>query len=449
MTKSTMSLGAAVAVLASVTACSSDSTNPDQPAVAVTYWQDAVPIFETHCMECHQQGGIAPFRLDDFETAKLHAANIRNLTQARTMPPWSATSDGSCDSFSSSLALTDDQIRTLAAWVDGGLTEGTALAIQKPATPSLSDATNFMTPHFAPVRQGGELAEFDEYRCFLIDSGIAETAFITGYEVVPGTPEIVHHVVVNIVDPEAPSRMDGKTNAEVMQALDDESPDRLGWPCFGGAGDGLDVRAVPVIWAPGQGVVSYPDQSGVPLLPREKLIVQVHYNLADSANEGKTDESTIRLRLVPHVEKVGLFLLYDPFLFSLQQPMPASLEPGRSSVTYSWNVKLSDMGFGDVSQLKLQGIMPHMHQLGHKYRMMLDQGSGPQCAIDVQNWDFHWQRMYFYQTPHDLNASSKIGVTCDFDTSSRTDPVLPGWGTRNEMCLATVYFTAPLAVMSP
>jgi len=57
--------------------------------------------------------------------------------------------------------------------------------------------------------------------------------------------------------------------------------------------------------------------------------------------------------------------------------------------------------------------------------------------------------MYFYQAPHDLNASSKIGVSCDYDTSTRTDPVLPGWGTRNEMCLATMYFTAPLAAMNP
>jgi hypothetical protein len=34
-------------------------------------------------------------------------------------------------------------------------------------------------------------------------------------------------------------------------------------------------------------------------------------------------------------------------------------------------------------------------------------------------------------------------VTCDYDTRSVKDPVLPGWGTSNEMCLATLYFTAP------
>jgi hypothetical protein len=436
-----------MAALGSIAACSSDGANPAQAGAAVTYWQDAVPIFENHCMQCHEQGGIAPFRLDDFEEAKAHATNVRAMTQSRSMPPWSATSDGSCDSFSGSLALTDAQIQTLADWVDGGLAEGTSRVIEKPPLPTLSDATDFATPHFAPVRQGGELAEFDEYRCFPLDSGVADTAFITGYEVVPGTPEIVHHVVVSIVDPDAPDAMGDRTNGELMQALDDASPDRLGWPCFSTAGDGVNVNAVPVIWAPGQGVVTFPGQSGVPLRPRDKVVVQVHYNLADAANEGKTDESKVRLRIVSQVENVGLFALYDPLLYSLQSPMPTTLEPGRASVTYSWKRSVAEMGLADVPQLQFQGIMPHMHQLGHKYRLTIDQGSGEKCGIDVRQWDFHWQRMYFYQTPHDLDAMSTIGVTCDFDTSSRTDAVLPGWGTRNEMCLATMYFTAPISVL--
>jgi hypothetical protein len=51
--------------------------------------------------------------------------------------------------------------------------------------------------------------------------------------------------------------------------------------------------------------------------------------------------------------------------------------------------------------------------------------------------------MYFYAQPLLLTPRSRLEVTCDYDTSSVTEPVLPGWGTRNEMCLATLYFTAP------
>jgi hypothetical protein len=77
--------------------------------------------------------------------------------------------------------------------------------------------------------------------------------------------------------------------------------------------------------------------------------------------------------------------------------------------------------------------------------MNLGSGTDLGCAMDVQNWDFHWQRMYFYAQPLAMSAGSRIEVTCDYDTSAETEPVLPGWGTRNEMCLATMYFTMPAA----
>jgi hypothetical protein len=70
-------------------------------------------------------------------------------------------------------------------------------------------------------------------------------------------------------------------------------------------------------------------------------------------------------------------------------------------------------------------------------------GESPECAVDVQNWDFHWQRMYFYETLRTITADSTISVACDYDTSAVSNPVLPGRGTSNEMCLATLYLTVP------
>jgi hypothetical protein len=70
-----------------------------------------------------------------------------------------------------------------------------------------------------------------------------------------------------------------------------------------------------------------------------------------------------------------------------------------------------------------------------------------ECAADVQKWDFNWQRMYFYEQPIVLSADSEIEVTCDYDTEGLDEPVLPGWGTRNEMCLAVLYFSLPKAAL--
>jgi hypothetical protein len=402
-----------------------------------------LPIFEQHCMECHQQDGIAPFRLDAYADAKRHAAEIADATSRREMPPWSAVSDGSCQTFSHSLALSDDQIESIDAWVEAGALEGEPRSVKLPERPTLGDATEFSTPEFSPTAQGGDLAAFDEYRCFLMDETLDETQFITGYEVVPGTPTVIHHVLGMLVDPDADAEIDGMTNGELMAALDAESPDRDGWPCFGMAGDDVDVEGVPVVWAPGQGVVEYPGESGVPLAPGHRLVLQVHYNLAEEPGP-IVDRTTVRLRLAPSVPNVGVFVLDDPLLGSLYEDEPHALEPKQASVKFTWKRDVSDY-FGDLPNVKLLGLMPHMHQRGHHYRMNLGAGADLGCAMNVETWDFHWQRMYFYAQPLAMSPGSRIEVTCDYDTSADTEPVLPGWGTRNEMCLATMYFTIPAA----
>jgi len=427
----------------------SDS-NSDAPTAGsstpLTYYDDVAPILQDHCLQCHQEGGIAPFRLDDYATAKVNAAAMAGDTAARTMPPWSVTSDGTCGAFSDSLALTDQQIDTIGQWVKGGAKEGTPHVLTVPSLPSIGASTPYRSPEFKPIIQGGPLTEADEYRCFELSSGVDALKYITGYDVEPGNSTMIHHVLAFVIDPDAKTELDAEpelTNGQLMERLHAETPDRDGWSCFGMAGDGVKVNAVPVIWAPGQGPVQYPVKSGVPLKPSDKIVIQIHYNLRDSSLVGQTDQSTVKLRLADQVERVGLFVLDDPFLGTLGDKEPAQLAPGKASVKYTWTQKLADFGLDRAPDLQLNGVMPHMHQLGRKYRMQVSTASENACAADVQNWDFHWQRMYFYDKPPALDAKTTFNVTCDYDTTSVTSAVLPGWGTSNEMCLATLYFTIP------
>ncbi len=76
-----------------LTACGADAVPGDDstPPVgepAVTYWQDVEPIFYTNCQSCHTAGGIAPFAIDDPETAIVFAPIIAEQTASRLMPPW-------------------------------------------------------------------------------------------------------------------------------------------------------------------------------------------------------------------------------------------------------------------------------------------------------------------------------------------------------------------------
>jgi mono/diheme cytochrome c family protein len=442
------------AALFSLGACSSDDEtapanlpldpDPTSAGAAPTFYQDVGPIFSAKCMTCHQEGGVAPFALNDYEAAKARGMQIADYTANRVMPPYAMQTGGACGSFDESRALTPDEIALIGTWGRGDRAEGTFTELTVPALPTLAGGTDFMTPEFVPQIIGTELAEFDEYRCFLVDPGREALSFITGYDVLPRNTTIVHHVLGFLVDPSAMTR-DGRTNAAVMQGLHDAdpTPEREGWTCFGAAGEGVEVEAAPVVWAPGQGVVNYAGGVGVPFPPGRQLVVQVHYNLADSATIGQSDQTRVRLRFEPTVARPAFFLLEDPFLDSIYEGPREELAPGQASVKYSWQESGASMGIPAGAQAEVLGIFPHMHQRGRKFTFEVDNGSGFECQGQIDRWDFGWQRHYDYTTPLPLTADTRVRVTCDFDTSDATEPVLPGWSTTNEMCLATLMVAVP------
>ena len=60
----------------------------------------------------------------------------------------------------------------------------------------------------------------------------------------------------------------------------------------------------------------------------------------------------------------------------------------------------------------------------------------------LENWDFHWQEFYFYKTPPRMTPTTQLEVTCEYDTVRHRARV-PGWGTRNEMCLNVLMVALP------
>jgi hypothetical protein len=407
----------------------------------VTFWDDVAPVLYESCVACHREHGAAPFALETYAQARDWAPAIRAAVEARTMPPWLVTDDGSCGDFAYSRWLPQASIDTIGAWVEGGTAEGQPRDdLSIPAPPGLAGGLEISTPAFVPEIQGGALAQFDEYRCFLVDPALPGDRFLTGYDVVPGNDAIVHHVLVMPVDPGVPVG-GGLTNADVMQALDEESPDRDGWPCFGAGGEGVEVSGIPVVWAPGQGVVEFPAGTGLRVGQHEKLIIQVHYNLANPDHVGMSDQSAVRLRLVDAVEREGFMILPDPLLESIFHGEPVQLPAGEPSVEYTWELPIAALLWGSgLTSLDLFGVFPHMHAYGRSMRMEIDGPGGPACAADVPRWDFGWQLQYFYAQPRTVGLDDVLRVTCVFDTTSAAAPVTPGWGTYNEMCLMGMYF---------
>ncbi len=405
------------------------------PKETVTYWGNVAPLVNAKCATCHQAGGIGPFALDTYAAVRDHAADMAAAASAGTMPPYLLAHDGTCGQFNAAESLSADEVSLLGAWAASKREEGKVAAVPLPSTPGLQGAVSVQTPSIVPVAQGGQLAESDEYRCFRATPTLTKSSFITAYEVLPGNAALVHHVLGFVVDPNRKTRS-GKTNQEVMQALDDADADRVGWPCFGVAGDGVEVDSVPISWGPGQGKVVYPEGLGVLQRATDVLILQVHYNLESPVVRGQSDSTTVKLRYADSVPRQAAFLFYDPLLETLFGPEPKVIPPGAASTRLSFTNTGAQLGFG-AEPYDLVGVLPHMHTRGKKSLLEVKQQGKSECLAKVDRWDFHWQKFYFYEgTLPQLNAESELTLTCDYDTAGDTAPVLPGWGTRNEMCLA-------------
>lgn len=413
-----------------------------------TYFQDVLPIYAKRCLGCHQKGGAGAFSLDTYEEAKAFAGPSAHAVQSRSMPPWLVRDDESCGSYRDSQALSDAEIKTIVRWAKGGAPKGKAAEVQRPPVKSLKDFVELATPSYVPKSKGGALTKSDEYRCFLLKNpSLDKRRFITGYEVLPGNAALVHHAVLFSVQGDAKT-VDGVKNSKRLQEMDELSPNEAGWPCYSMVGEGVDPVDLPVVWAPGQGAVEYPRGSGSIVDPGDLLVLQVHYNLADPSIVGQSDSSRLRLRLAEQVERQSIGLAWDDLLETLALPSPTVIPPGESAFVFESKKSFEGFGFSGLEYVDIQGFMPHMHGAGQSQRLELLAGGETRCLSDVPRWDFDWQLAYFFQEPLRLRPGHSLSNRCVFNTTSRGEATLPGWGTRNEMCLATLYVLMPPGIMT-
>src|SRR5262245_40603470 len=103
------------------------------PAVAETptFNKDVAPILYKHCVECHRPEAMAPMPLITYDDVRPWARALKPKVTRREMPPWGA--DPTIGSFANDVSLSQQEIDTIAAWVDGGAPQGSAADL--PAAP--------------------------------------------------------------------------------------------------------------------------------------------------------------------------------------------------------------------------------------------------------------------------------------------------------------------------
>src|SRR6202163_3867163 len=90
----------------------------------VTFSKDVAPILQAKCQECHQPNSIAPMSLITFQEARPWARSIKERVATRQMPPWHIDRSVGVQKFKNDISLTDEQLATIVAWVDGGALQG-------------------------------------------------------------------------------------------------------------------------------------------------------------------------------------------------------------------------------------------------------------------------------------------------------------------------------------
>jgi len=402
---------------------------------APTWHRDVQPIVARSCGGCHVERGIAPFTLATWNDVYARRDLVRAQVESRRMPPWPP--GAGCSEYQATRSLPEQDRETLLSWIDQGAVEGNpadARSTSPPTAAGLSrvDRELRMSAPYMPVQAP------DEYRCFLLDWPEQERRFVTGFSAQPGNASIVHHVLAFLATPD---------RAAQFQALDDADP-APGYKCFGGPGGTANVLGG---WVPGTQGGDFPAGTGIPVDPGSKVVLQVHYNLANRL--GPFDQTSIELKLDATVARPAFLLPWaDPtWVNSGTMAIPAGAADVRHAFTFMPGPYLGLLSSNLLSpgRFTVYGAALHQHLRGTRSRLEVQRSGGArECVLDIPRWDFHWQGGYTLKTPKVVEKNDSLSIECHWDNSAGNQPDgLPprdlnwGEGTGDEMCLAFLYVT--------
>ena len=129
----------------------------------VTFTTDIAPILQRSCQNCHRPESIAPMSLLTYQDARRYATRIKERTQLRdrmgVMPPWFIEKDVGIQDFQNDISLSEEEIATIATWVDSGTPEGNPADMPSPRVFASVDVWDIGTPDLIV-----DLPSFTEYK---------------------------------------------------------------------------------------------------------------------------------------------------------------------------------------------------------------------------------------------------------------------------------------------
>lgn len=393
---------------------------------SVTYYKDVLPIVNKNCANCHNAGGIAPFALTTFADAQPRAGLMAAATMSGEMPPWMPAAG--CGDFRDVRRLSSADVTTIQTWYAMGAPAGDPAQAPPAVGPAGHDLGTPAVTLDPGIDYHPNAALTDDYHCFLMDPRLTDAHDLVGFNVHPGTPGSVHHVLLfSVTTPQQLAAAQAKDAGEAG----------AGWTCFGASG--VDDTQTVGGWVPGSGASAFPPPTGIHLAAKSQIIMQIHYNLLAKKDFADRTTADLFYSTAPVTKPAAISAVLNTTFV-----VPA----GTTSQTVVADLPIK-------ASYALWGVVPHMHVHGTQMKVAIKHADGSSaCAVDIPKWDFHWQQFYYYQQPVPVVAGDTIHLECTYDNSAENQPVINGvkqaparltWGekTTDEMCLNYLYFTLP------
>ncbi|MBS1812516.1 MAG: DUF3471 domain-containing protein, partial [Acidobacteria bacterium] len=412
--------------------------------------KDIAPIFNAKCAECHRPGDAAPFSTLTYKEVRPWAKSIKEKVANRTMPPWHA--DPHFGQFANDRSLSQKEIDTIVAWVDGGAKEGNPKDM--PAAPTFVDGWSIGKPDMIiKVPEYTYKAGADEYQYYDVATNFKEDMYVQFAEARPGNRKIVHHILA-FIQPPGGMNLVGLSNEERNKRMDvmlknpnspfyrdgflmrlkpeqpvmDDGCDPNGRR--GGGGDNILTG-----YAPGHNADIFAPGTGRKIPAGSIIRFQMHYsNQTLGSNAVEKDESVIGLIFAKEPPKK---LVTTNSVGNILFKIPAGAE--NHKVTACRTIK---------RDTTVYALLPHMHLRGKSMRYDVYYPNGKsETLLNVPKYDFGWQTNYVLKEPKHLPAGSRIMVTAYFDNSKNnkfnpdpTKDIRYGEPTYDEMMLGFMDF---------
>jgi hypothetical protein len=403
--------------LAGLAAC---GTALDSTSQRVTWYHDIAPIAARHCMGCHAPGGIAPFELTSYDAAAPNAERMLAAVDAGAMPPFDAREEPACTprfGWVDDPRLADGERAALAQWIADGVPAGEPAPLPEIPSTELAGVTRTLAPAVPFTASGAR----DQFMCYLLDPQVTATTWLTGLQVRPSNPQVVHHVVVSELVPGA--ALDALVAAHGIGAP---------WAC--GPGGAANVPGLVIdVWTPGNQAFQTPSELAIPVASGAKIALAIHYHPAGAT--AAPDATTLDLRESATWPQKAYFvggfgnasaapeLLIDPDdrvagtpEFRIPANAPAHAEHMRFSVQLPYN----------LPEVKIYMVDPHMHLVGTHIAATVERAAPrdgeprTECLANGR-WNFDWQRSYVYDAPLDqlpsLRPGDVVDIGCTWDNT--------------------------------